>query len=235
MFKSLAFLLILTFTLMIATLSLSFPTSQLSADELISSTIERRATSPFTKLISNKSVFTYYWVANEVDHKSNSVVTLKDCKKRTVATVNRDFAIEMKTEGSGRGKSGDVFNFDDCSCGSSFNCFVRLDKKKFPFGLAANGNALRPFITVAANDLRPGQLLFIPALVDLALPGGKRHNGCVIVEDRGHGFGGKHIDFFVASESTYKTLDKQKSITNVQVFDGTASDGKKCTLQNYTV
>ncbi|CAG8659462.1 1860_t:CDS:2 [Rhizophagus irregularis] len=211
MFKSLAFLLILTFTLMIATLSLSFPTSQLSADELISSTIERRATSPFTKLISNKSVFTYYWVANEVDHKSNSVVTLKDCKKRTVATVNRDFAIEMKTEGSGRGKSGDVFNFD------------------------ANGNALRPFITVAANDLRPGQLLFIPALVDLALPGGKRHNGCVIVEDRGHGFGGKHIDFFVASESTYKTLDKQKSITNVQVFDGTASDGKKCTLQNYTV
>lgn len=112
MSKFLAFLLILTFTLMIATLSLSLPTSQLSADELISSTIEKRATSPFGKLISNKSVFTYYWVASEVDHKSAGLVTIKDCKKKTIATVNRDFAIEMKTEGSGRGRSGDVFNFD---------------------------------------------------------------------------------------------------------------------------
>lgn len=112
---------------------------------------------------------------------------------------------------------------------------MKLDKKKFPFGLAANGKALRPFITVAANDIRPGTLLYIPALVNLALPGGKRHNGCVMVDDRGHGFGGKHIDLFVATESIYRALDKQKRISNVQVFDGTSPNGKKCTLLNYTV
>jgi hypothetical protein len=112
MSKFLAFLVILTFTLMIATLSLSLPTPQSSADELISSTVEERATSPFGKLISNKSVFTYYWVASETEHKSTGQVTIKNCKKQTIATVNRDFAIEMKTEGSGLAKSGNVFNFD---------------------------------------------------------------------------------------------------------------------------
>lgn len=111
MSKFFAFLVILTFTLTIASLSLSLPTSQSSSGELISS-VEKRASSPFGKLISSKSVFTYYWVANEADHKSTAKVTIKDCKKRTVAVVNRDFAIEMKTEGSGRAKNGAVFNFD---------------------------------------------------------------------------------------------------------------------------
>jgi len=95
---------------MIATLSLSLPTSKFS-DELISSNLEKRAT-PRGKLISNKSAFTYYWIAFEADRKTTATVTLKDCKKKTVATVNRDFAIEMKTEGTGVGKSGSVFNFD---------------------------------------------------------------------------------------------------------------------------
>jgi 3D (Asp-Asp-Asp) domain-containing protein len=110
---------------------------------------------------------------------------------------------------------------------------VKLDKNKFPFGLAANGNALKPFTTIAANDIRTGTLLFIPALVNLPLPGGKKHNGCVKVDDTGHGFGGKHIDWFVATQSNYKILDKQKRISNVQVFEGTSPDGKKCTLLNY--
>ncbi|GBB83548.1 hypothetical protein RclHR1_10240009 [Rhizophagus clarus] len=227
MSKFLAFLVILTLTLTIATLSLSLPTFQSSGGGLISSSVEKRA--PFGKLISSKSVFTYYWVASEADHKSTATVTIRDCKKRAVATVNRDFAIEMKTEGSGRAKNGAVFNFDDCSCGSTFNCFVALDKNKFPFGIAANEKPLKPFTTVAANDILPGTVLYIPVLDGLSLPGGQRHNGCVKVDDTGHGFGGKHIDWFVATESIYTFLDNRKTIDNVQVFEG------KCTILNYTV
>src|SRR5438034_11718157 len=110
MSKFFAFLLILTITLMIVTLSLSLPTPKFS-DELTSSNFEKRAT-PRGKLISNKSAFTYYWVASEEDSKSTGKVTIKNCKKQTIATVNRNFANEMKTEGSGVSNSGDVFNFD---------------------------------------------------------------------------------------------------------------------------
>lgn len=112
---------------------------------------------------------------------------------------------------------------------------MALDKNKFPFGIAANANPLKPFTTVAANDIRPGTLLYIPALDGLTLPGGQRHNGCVKVDDTGHGFGGKHIDFFVATESIYNFLDNKKSINNVQVFSGISPTGKKCTILNYVV
>ncbi|RIA91584.1 hypothetical protein C1645_692519 [Glomus cerebriforme] len=213
---------------MSATLSLSLPAFPFSG-ELISSKFEKRGT-PQRKLISNKSAFTYYWVASEASHKTSAQITIKDCKNRPVATVNRDFAIEMKTEGSGISKSGLVFNFDDCSCGSSFNCFVKIDKNEFPFGIASNEKPLRPFVTVAANDFKLGTLLFIPALVDVVLPGGQRHNGCVVVDDQGHGFGGKHIDWFVASEAIYRTLDNQIRKDNVQVFDGAS-----CTIKDYSV
>ncbi|CAG8441701.1 10085_t:CDS:2 [Funneliformis caledonium] len=188
------------------------------------------ASSEIEKLLSSKSVFTYYWVSFESDHKSSRQVTIRTCDKKPIATVNKDFAIEMKTEGTGVSKSGKVFNFGDCDCGSGFDCFVELDKKKLPFGESSSENPLTPFVTIAANDIRPGTKLYIPKLDGMIMPGGERHNGCVKVDDEGHGFGERHIDFFVGKESNYKTLIKQKLFTEVEVFSA-----KKCNILNYSM
>jgi 3D (Asp-Asp-Asp) domain-containing protein len=93
---------------------------------------------------------------------------------------------------------------------------------------------LVPFITVAANDIRFGTLLYIPKLDGMKLPNNKIHNGCVKVGDTGFGFGGKHIDWFVTSESNYETLTKKDPFTNVAVFNGTLPNGQKCSLLNYS-
>lgn len=90
-----------------------------------------------------------------------------------------------------------------------------------------------PFTSVAANDIRPGTLLYIQKLDGMKLPNSKVHNGCVKVDDKGFGFGGKHIDWFVAKESNYKALIAKDPFTNVKVFNGTLPNGQKCVLLKY--
>jgi len=67
----------------------------------------------------------------------------------------------------------------------------------------------------------------------MVLPNSKIHNGCVRVDDVGYGFGGKHVDWFVAKESNYEFLDSKDSFDKVSVFSGTASNGQKCKILNY--
>ncbi|RGB26255.1 hypothetical protein C1646_674949 [Rhizophagus diaphanus] len=198
-------------------------------------TFDKRQSFNPAKNISSKSEFTYYWVTFENDFKSTKTVDVKTCKGKLIATVNLDFANDMKTEGTGITKSGRVINLSDCSCSSkSFSCFEELDKTKFPFGSSSNGTPLIPYITVAANDIRAGTLLYIKKLDGMKLPNSKVHNGCVKVDDKGFGFGGKHIDWFVARESNYKFLINKDPFTNVVVSNGTLPNGQKCAILNYS-
>ncbi|RIA91585.1 hypothetical protein C1645_875354 [Glomus cerebriforme] len=216
--KKFAIILIL---FMIVTFVSSFPT-----------TFEKRQTG---NQISSNSKFTYYWVEFESDYKSTKTVNILTCDGVKITTVNLDFANAMKIEGTGVTKDGRVLNLGDCDCSSSsYDCFEELNKTKFPFGSTANDTPLVPFITVAANDIRKGTLLYIPKLDGIILPNSKVHNGCVKVDDKGFEFGKKHIDWFVAKKSNYDTLTKKNTFTSVSVFNGTSPNGQKCSLLNYT-
>ncbi|CAG8499524.1 6668_t:CDS:2, partial [Funneliformis mosseae] len=173
-------------------------------------------------LISKKSEFTFFWVESESDFKSTKTVDIKSCNGKKLATVNKDFADAMKLEGTGITKDDRVFNLDDCDCGSSYSCFFQLDKTKFPFGISSSGVPLVPFVTVAANDIKKGTLIYIPKLDGIVLPNGKTHNGCLRVDDEGFSFGKKHIDWFVAKKSNFNALIKKNSFSSVEVFSGTS-------------
>lgn len=191
------------------------------------SQLTRRAAPKDAKLISRGSVLTYYFLALEADEKPGPTVTIRNCNKKTVATVLRSFAEKMKTEGSGRSKDGKVFNFDDCDCGKGFDCFTEVDKNKFPFGIGSSGDALAAYTSVAANDIRSGTTLYVPQFDGVILPSGERHNGCLKAQDEGFGFGGRHIDMFVARESNFKKLDNKLRLTKIDVFSA------KCNILKY--
>jgi len=60
--------------------------------------------------ISRSSDFTYFWVAYESDFKSTKKTDIKTCGKKTIETVDSDFAKSLRIEGSGITKSGKVIN-----------------------------------------------------------------------------------------------------------------------------
>jgi hypothetical protein len=77
--------------------------------------------------------------------------------------------------------------------------FVEIDSRRCPFGLGVQNMCLDPFYTVAADldFFKPGDVLYVPALVGLNLPRGLKHHGFLIVRDRGAGIKGDHrFDFF---------------------------------------
>jgi len=99
-----------------------------------------------------------------------------------------------------------MFNLGDCDCGNGFSCFTEVDRGVYPFGITSDDRPLEPFTSVAANDYPINTKLFIAALKGIKLPNGLIHNGCVKVADRGYGFGGKHIDWFVSTEANYNKV-----------------------------
>jgi hypothetical protein len=153
-----------------------------------------------------KAVLTMYWKADESNFKTASKATLRSCNGSPIATVNGDFAKSVRLEGTGTTKSGKLVNLGDCDCGNGFNCFMELDKSKFPFGISHTGQPLEPFVDIAMNNREVGTTLIITALKGVKLPNGKEHNGCVRVADIGYGFGGDHCDWFVASLENYEIL-----------------------------
>lgn len=208
--------------------ALSLPVPNPVSDESISSQLIKRGLPSGSKLQSKKSELTYYWIAFETLHKPGPTVTIKTCNNKPLAKVLRSFAEEMKTEGTGVSKAGKVFNFGDCDCGSGFSCFDEIDNKKFPFGIAADDKPLRPYATVAANDVKAGAKLYLKELDGVKLPSGETFNGCVIADDRGHGFGGRHIDWFVAKETNFDKLDAKLNLNFVTVFNA-----PNCKVLNY--
>jgi hypothetical protein len=81
--------------------------------------------------------------------------------------------------------------------------------------MGSNGDAFAPYTTVAANDIRLGTTIYVPNFDGVILPSGESHNGCLKVQDEGYGFGGKHIDWFVVSESNYEILDNKLNLTKL--------------------
>ncbi|RUS21559.1 hypothetical protein BC938DRAFT_475392 [Jimgerdemannia flammicorona] len=171
------------------------------------------------KLIQRRSAFTYYWIASQGDYKGGKADTwVGTCGGKRIAKVNKKFAEALHMEGSGI-VSGKVINLGGCGCSYSkskgYMCFDILSKKKFPFGQTSRGTPLRPFTSIASNDLKAGHKIYVPELKGWSLPGSKkRHNGCMKVEDQSWSFDGRHIDFFSLTKKNYNILDKKHGLTH---------------------
>lgn len=101
-----------------------------------------------------------------------------------------------------RSAHGDrLFNAVDSNLRTGEATFVELNLKRCRYGLGQRNICLDPFYSVAADlkEFRLGDVLFIPALKGLALPGGSTHSGYVIVRDSSpifRGTGPHRLHFF---------------------------------------
>lgn len=180
-----------------------------------------------------KARLTRYWIPKEGDKdmlNDGEIVTLngkktkklKTVKGKTIAKVSKTTYEKFQMEGTGLLKNGIMVNLDEGE-----DTFLKVDRKKAPYGLGGdNDNALVPWVSVASNDVKIGTKLYIKELDGLRLPDGKKHNGCVRVDDEGWSFGGCQLDFFVLQFSAYKKLEKTlpSKVTVKQ---------KNCKIQNY--
>ncbi|KAI8074024.1 hypothetical protein BC940DRAFT_363956 [Gongronella butleri] len=180
------------------------------------------------KRIQSSTAFTYYWIADPSSYKtSGKKVTVKTCSGQSIGQVSENYADALVMEGTGV-LGSKIVNLGGCSC-NNYKCFELVDKKDDPYGLTAYGSPLRPYVTIAANDIKKGTKIYVPQLVGWQLPGSKkRHNGCLLVDDQSWSFGGHHIDFYVYQQKHYKTLDQSHRITKVDIYEGGS-----CQLQNY--
>ncbi|KAI9310072.1 hypothetical protein BX666DRAFT_2011674 [Dichotomocladium elegans] len=171
------------------------------------------------KKIQARSAFTYYWIAHNEDYKGGAKVTIKTCSGVAIGQVNENFANALVMEGTGV-VDDKIVNLGSCSC-SNYRCFEILDRSKEPYGITAYGTALKPYISIAANDIPRGTKIYVPALDGWKLPNsGKIHNGCLLVDDQSWSFKSNHIDLYVYERENYKALDKSYPTTEVDVYEG---------------
>ncbi|KAI8882698.1 carbohydrate-binding module family 50 protein [Backusella circina FSU 941] len=179
------------------------------------------------KKLQTKSTFTYYWIAQEGDYSGGKSVSVKTCAGKTIGSVPENYADALVMEGTGVINSK-IVNLGGCSC-SGYKCFELVDRKTDPYGLTSFGSPLRPYITIASNDIKKNTKIYVPSLVGWSIPGSsKKHNGCLLVDDQSWSFKDHHIDFYVYSMDNYEKLDKAHHTTKVDIYQGGS-----CKLLNY--
>ncbi|KAI9470782.1 MAG: hypothetical protein EXX96DRAFT_597567 [Benjaminiella poitrasii] len=179
------------------------------------------------KKLQSSSSFTYYWIAQPDDYKGGKNVNVKTCGGKTIGSVGENYADALVMEGTGVVNSK-IVNLGGCTC-SGYKCFELVDKESDPYGLTSYGSPLRPYVTIASNDIKRNTKIYVPSIVGWKVPGSsKTHNGCLLVDDQSWSFGGKHIDFYVYSMNNYESLDKTHKTTKVDIYEGGA-----CKLLNY--
>lgn len=136
-----------------------------------------------------------------------------------IATVRRNFFEALCVQGSGTLVTGQTVSFSkrDCACAEVCPrtgqkiCFDALDQQKFPWGRGARGTAIVPLRTVAVDStvIPLGTKLYISEYDGVPRsPGGTRHDGCFIAEDRGMKVVGEHVDVFTGNPSTTQHLNQ---------------------------
>lgn len=83
------------------------------------------------------------------------------------------------------------------------------------FGYGVNSSCLDPFYTLAADltIYKPGEVIFVPAVVGLELPDGSKHNGYFVIRDKGRGIKGLgRFDFFSGHYSWYDSQNPFKKV-----------------------
>ncbi|KAJ1919576.1 hypothetical protein IWQ60_007218 [Tieghemiomyces parasiticus] len=176
---------------------------------------------------SRKVKLTYYWIAVQPDN-DGSDTTIGTCDKKRTWKASRKFADSLVLEGSGRLKDGTFVNLGSCGC-TGYMCFDVVDGP-----LGSNDNPLVPFVSLAANDIKVGTVVYIKEFDGLELPikgaSGQalKHNGCGRVDDESWSFKNNQIDFYAFSEKNYEVLDGKLKKDTVQI-----TENAKCKILNY--
>ncbi|MBK9259253.1 MAG: hypothetical protein IPM54_05395 [Polyangiaceae bacterium] len=154
---------------------------------------------------------------------------LYDATCKLITNVTRDFHDRLCVQGSGRLSTGETVSFAkrNCDCAeicprtNQKICFERLDPARFPTGRGALGKPITPLRSVAVDSsvIPLGTILFIPEFKGLDVPGGGRHDGCFIAEDRGLKVVGRQIDIFTGDPNvTTQVNAKVPSNKGVRVY-----------------
>ncbi|MGE0321923.1 MAG: 3D domain-containing protein [Polyangiaceae bacterium] len=162
---------------------------------------------------------TYYDFPAESELREGRPVSLFNATCQQVASVPQQFFERLCVQGSGMLSSGDTLSFAkrDCSCAATCSrtgqrlCFDRLDADKFPWGRGSTG---RPIVALRSLAVDPGvvpmgSLVYVPEFDGLSLPGGVKHDGCFVAQDRGIWVKGAHIDVFAGTAEMRLHLEKQ--------------------------
>lgn len=162
---------------------------------------------------------TYYDLPSEKDY-SGSTVQLQDADCKPIRLVPRHFFEALCVQGSGTLADGATVSFArrDCDCADVCPrtgqriCYDRLDRKEFPWGRGATGQAITPLLTVAvdSNVVPLGTALYIPEYDGLPrdVDRSALHDGCFIAQDRGLKVQGKQVDVFTGHESVTKLWNR---------------------------
>lgn len=146
-----------------------------------------------------------------------------------ITEVSREFADQLRIQGTGKLRDGRVLNiWGTCSCSSS-PCFKVTAAQ---WGTAGSGRQLQPFRTVAVDPkvIKLGTLLHVPLLEGRQMPGrppwgGYVHDGCVVADDVGGGIRGHQLDLFVGRKGWFLGMSgtggSHAWARHVPVYDGT--------------
>jgi 3D (Asp-Asp-Asp) domain-containing protein len=170
-----------------------------------------------------KVELTYYWITRESDFPTGGEqVNVKACSQNRAfsGTISKKFYQSLHLEGTGELRNGAILNCfnDDCTC---------FDKVDGPMGTWHN--ILEPYISIAANDMPHGTIIYIKELDGVKLPSGQAHNGCARVDDTSYSFGANHIDLFSFYKTNYETIQKKFSKERVSI-----QVGANCKLLKYS-
>lgn len=170
---------------------------------------------------------TYYDFPREDTGTKDTAIFDATCK--LITNVTREFHDRVCVQGSGRLSTGETVSFAkrNCECAetcprtSQKICFERLDPARFPTGRGALGKPITPLRSIAVDSsvIPLGTVVFIPEFKGLELPGGGKHDGCFIAEDRGLKVVGRQIDIFTGDPTiTTHVNGKVPSNKGVRVY-----------------
>lgn len=176
---------------------------------------------------------TYYDFPAEGDF-TGAKTPLMGSSCKPISEVPRSFYEAVCVQGSGTLLSGETVSFAkrDCGCAEVCPrtgqkiCFDKLDQKEFPWGRGARGTAITPLrsIAVDSNVIPLGTKVYILEYDGVPRsPGGARHDGCFVAEDRGMKVVGDHVDIFTGNPHVTAHLNRTvPSNEGVHVYLGTA-------------
>lgn len=153
--------------------------------------------------------------------KEDEKVNLRGTDNKVIASVCPKTKAACDLQGSCMVQQGGTltsYNFVD-EATKGYPHFSKVSLDVCPFGLGVKEACLDPFFNVAAdmNFSKAGDVIFVPALVGLTLPGGAKHNGFLIVRDSGGGIEGiGRFDFF---SGFYDWKDTENPFSKMKLTD----------------
>lgn len=96
-------------------------------------------------------------------------------------------------------QKGKTYTFNVIGRVNGQDHFFEIEEDGCRFGYGVNSSCLDPYYTLAADltIYKPGEVIYVPAVVGLPLPDGSKHTGYFVIRDKGRGIIGRgRFDFF---------------------------------------